>query len=371
MITYPKKTIDSIQALRGFAALLVVFFHYGITLKLDPGSPLAIIFSHGWSGVDLFFIISGFIAAHTVENQSSGFCAGMEYLIKRVSRIVPLYYLVTIFSAGHSMESFIETGKSLLFIPLGGLPPDSLGPGYGGARVGQGWTLNYEMYFYLIVSISFLFGKMKWPFTAGFMAITLLAPIIIYGAPDSYGFSGFNFEWFYLGLMTNPITLEFIIGILVYYVFSKMDSDLSIGWLILIPTLILTYAINLYSPFYFNSRITAWAIPSALLMIAMLKLGATGKIKINSLIMHVGNISFSIYLLHEAAQGILRKVIKLISGNEHIFSNISMRVLLFVISLTLTFYLSGLSYKYVEHKLSIKLRSFLLSKIALRKKQPV
>jgi len=369
-MTHPKKTIDSIQALRGFAALLVVFFHYGITLKLDPSNPIAILFSHGWSGVDLFFIISGFIAAHTVSNQSSGFYAGMEYLIKRISRIVPLYYLVTILSAGHSIESFIETGKSLLFIPLGGLPPDSLGPGYGGARVGQGWTLNYEMYFYLVVSLSFLFGKLKWFFTVGFMVLTLSVPIIRNGIPDGYGFSGFNFEWFYLGLMTNPITLEFIIGILVYYVFSKMDSKFSIGWLILIPVLILTYAINLYSPFYFNSRITAWAIPSALLMVAVLKLELMKKIKNGKLIMYVGNISFSIYLLHESAQGILLKLIKNLSGNEHAFSNISMRVLLFVMSLTLTFYVSGLSYKYVEHKLSRKLRSFLLSKIAFRKKQP-
>lgn len=371
MTTYSNKTIDSIQALRGFAALLVVFFHYGLGLKLDANNPIAILLSHGWSGVDLFFIISGFIAAHTVSNQSKGIYPGVEYFVKRVSRIVPLYYLVTILSAGQSVESFIETLKSLLFIPIGGPAPDGLGPTYGGARVGQGWTLNYEMYFYLIVSLSFLFGRLKWFFTLSVMASTVIIPFLMYGTPEGYGFGGFNFDFVYFSLITNPITLEFMIGIIIYHLYSKMDKNLSIIWLITIPSLVLLYAINLYSPFYFTSRITAWAIPSALLMIAFLKLELTNKIRFNKLIMQIGNISFSIYLLHESAQGILLKLIKKISGNEHVFSDISMRLLLFVLSLILTFYVSVLSYKYVEHNLSRRLKDFLLLKTTIGNKQPV
>lgn len=116
------KNLESIQALRGLAAMLVMLFHYGISLNLNPENKLAILLSHGWSGVDMFFVVSGFIAAYTVSIDDKGLRASIEYLIKRLIRIVPLYYLVTILSAGHSIESFIETGKSLLFIPIGGLP---------------------------------------------------------------------------------------------------------------------------------------------------------------------------------------------------------------------------------------------------------
>lgn len=369
----PKQNIQSIQALRGLAAILVVLFHYSITLELNPSNPIAIFLSHGWSGVDLFFIISGFIAAYTVSIQDKGVKSSLEYLAKRAARIIPLYYLVTLTNMGHSTESYLETVKSMLFIPLGGTGPDSLGPLYGGARIGQGWTLNYEMYFYFVVAISMAFGKAKWFFTSGFMILTVLLPVAIFGLPESYGFSGFRFDNQYISLMTNPIIFEFIMGILVYFIFKKMNSHASAIWYLFIAISIVAFAYNLYSPIFYISRITAWALTASFLMISLLKLEAMGKLQFNNFILKIGNISFSIYLLHEGVQGILLKLMKKISGNADIFSNLSMRFVLFSLSLVLTYYVSLLSYKYIERSLSNKFRDVLLRKIRFSnlEKKPV
>jgi len=371
MVTYKQKNLESIQALRGLAAILVMLFHYGISLNLNPENKLAILLSHGWSGVDMFFIISGFIAAYTVSIDAKGLRASVEYLLKRLIRIVPLYYIVTILNAGHSIESFIEMGKSLLFTPIGGLPPDGLGPLYGGARVGQGWTLNYEMYFYLVVAVSMMFGRAKWFFTTAFIILVMLIPLSFFGTPENYGFSGFYFSHQYVNLMTNPIVLEFIFGVIIFFIYKNMSDKTSQIWWIAIVASVLYFFTNLYSPFYFSSRISAWGIPSAILIIALLKLEKMTKIRFSNAALHLGKISFSVYLLHEGIHSILSKIIKHLSGNENFYSHISARVILFSLSIIFTIYLSNLSFQYLEKRLSIKLKQRLLPTRTNNEKQPV
>lgn len=370
MVTCKQKNLESIQALRGLAAILVMLFHYGISLNLNPENKLAILLSHGWSGVDMFFIISGFIAAYTVSIDDKGLRASVEYLLKRLIRIIPLYYLVTILSAGHSIESFIETGKSLLFIPIGGFPPDGLGPLYGGAKVGQGWTLNYEMYFYLVVAASMMFARAKWFFTTVFITLVVLTPLAFFGVPENYGFSGFYFNHQYVNLMTNPIVLEFIFGVIIFFIYKNMSDKNSLAWRIAIVASVLYFFVNLYSPFFFSSRISAWGISSAILIIALLKMEKTTKFRFPNAVLHLGNISFSVYLLHEGIHGILSKIIKHISGDENLYSNLSARVILFSLSILFTIYISNLSFQYLEKRLSIKLKQRFLPTRTNNEKQP-
>ncbi|WP_324028573.1 acyltransferase [Pantoea sp. JZ2] len=346
--------------------MLVMLFHYGITLDLNPENKLALFFGHGWSGVDMFFIISGFIAAYTVGINVQGYRAGIEYLFKRIIRIVPLYYLVTILSAGHSLESFIETGKSLLFIPLGGLPPDSYGPLYGGARVGQGWTLNYEIYFYLVIAISIFFGRAKWLIASGFIVLTVLLPLLMFGFPANYGFSGFYFKYNYINLMTNPIILEFIIGILICFIYKKMSKKITLTWVVLIIASATYFLINYFSPILTNSRVAMWGLPAAALTLALLKLELITEFKYPKILIRLGNISFSIYLLHNAVSGVLLKLIKHITNNVNIFTHIEARIILFTLSIVGTLYLSCLSYRYIESSLTCFKNSLFCEKTTLR-----
>ncbi len=132
------RKIESIQSLRAFAALSVVLTHMSII-------------NSGGFGVDIFFIISGFLMMYSTEKGTAG------YWKKKIIRIVPFYWIMTIFTVlavkimpnlFNSYEvSWIYLIKSLLFIPYehNGIYQPVLGLGY---------TLNYEMLFYVFFFIS-------------------------------------------------------------------------------------------------------------------------------------------------------------------------------------------------------------------------
>ena len=131
---------DSIQALRGLAALFVVFQHIRFL-------------NFGAFGVDIFFCISGFMIMFTTEKSTKYFFR------KRLIRILPLYYLMTLVTylslllfpsmfqqTRHNLSHLV---KSLLFVPF------DIGGGIIQPLVRIGWTINCEMLFYLLFFIAF------------------------------------------------------------------------------------------------------------------------------------------------------------------------------------------------------------------------
>ena len=131
---------DSIQALRGLAALFVVFQHVRFL-------------NFGAFGVDIFFCISGFMIMFTTEKSTKYFFR------KRLVRILPLYYLMTLGTYlslllfpsmfQQTRHDFSYLVKSLLFIPF------DIGSGAIQPLVRIGWTINCEMLFYLLFFIAF------------------------------------------------------------------------------------------------------------------------------------------------------------------------------------------------------------------------
>ncbi|WP_418316436.1 acyltransferase family protein [Piscinibacter sakaiensis] len=147
---------ESIRALRGVAALLVAVSH------LAPFLPSA---GHGWAafpfalgkvGVDIFFVISGFVMALATASLPAGRSGALGFLWRRIARIVPLYWIVTLalvaaialdMNLGAQRSVDIERLlRSLLFFPVhteeGGIRP----------IIAVGWSLDYEMYFYLCMT---------------------------------------------------------------------------------------------------------------------------------------------------------------------------------------------------------------------------
>ena len=151
-----KRNIVSIQLLRAIAALSVVYTHS--TAAGDYNFPPA-----GAFGFDIFFIISGFIIAYMVSGNTENF------LVKRIIRIAPLYVLATIVMTmtvaffpnliGSTTISFSGFIKSVLFIP---------GPENRGYPIlGQGWTLNFEMFFYFVMFLCILTPRFLFPENGG------------------------------------------------------------------------------------------------------------------------------------------------------------------------------------------------------------
>jgi exopolysaccharide production protein ExoZ len=194
-MTTPDGKLWSIQYLRFIAAFGVILFH---SCGATP-YPFAL----GAIGVDLFFVISGFVMWHVVaaKPQTPG-----HFLSRRIRRIVPLYwtaialvvFLVHVFGVRTlgATDKAVPVIKSLLFIPYFN------SNGTMGPVVSPGWTLNYEMFFYAVFGAS-LFISAKYRFWL--LAIIFL---ILWWCGQNYAFDNPL-----LSTYLNPICMEFWFGV--------------------------------------------------------------------------------------------------------------------------------------------------------------
>lgn len=144
--------LEGLQVLRALAAIMVVFYHtfYALTLRQDP---CWLCQNSSWRssmvfGVDVFFVISGFIVSTVAERETN---AG-RFLIKRIWKIVPLYYAVSALEYwwkmnGGNEPTLTQVLKSMFFIRQS-----------GGPVLIHGWTLVYEMWFYSAMALLILLG---------------------------------------------------------------------------------------------------------------------------------------------------------------------------------------------------------------------
>jgi exopolysaccharide production protein ExoZ len=147
--------IYNIQILRAIAAYLVVFHH--IQSHFVDNHSVAAVSNIGIIGVDIFFVISGFIMILTTSGEAR---SPLSFWRDRLVRIVPLYWLATFSLVGLSLIGLAPTGlhgwdlqdllASLLFIP------EVRADGAGMPILFVGWTLNYEMFFYLLFGLALL-----------------------------------------------------------------------------------------------------------------------------------------------------------------------------------------------------------------------
>lgn len=209
--------IKSLQILRGVAALLVVLYHATDPGVLPQSMDSWVLCRVGSIGVNLFFIISGFIMYHVTDNHSNPW----KFIGRRLVRIVPLYWILLFFGKGLGAFSNPMAYKSMFFLPL---TPDGA-PFFGWAYWNVGWTLNYEMFFYLVFFGAMFLGKHRfWAigvvFTllhVAFMALThspLAASFSPYTQIDASGCA-------YLNMMLNPLILLFGVGIVLGYLYKK------------------------------------------------------------------------------------------------------------------------------------------------------
>lgn len=153
-----KNEINWVQYLRGLAAMMVVWHH---ALGQVPGTFNFIhVPEFGPLGVDLFFTISGFIMLVTTWNKPM---TPSEFLWRRLCRIAPLYWIATLAMVGiaalaPSLFKTLQWDGASLVKSLGFIPYDSLAaPGRIAPLLVPGWTLNYEMFFYVLFAGSLIF----------------------------------------------------------------------------------------------------------------------------------------------------------------------------------------------------------------------
>ncbi len=292
--------IISIQFLRAIASLLVLQVH------LFPFLPLTNNFFCGSIGVDIFFVISGYIIAESVVRLPARKPA-LTFLINRFTRVAPYYYVLTIIAA---VLIFIFSGKlnavrlieSFLFLPDKRFDP----------TLYLGWSLIHEMFFYLFVGLMvFAFPQIKIITIAicffCFISLFSLLPSPAYiftflGANMNYtflfGLFIFVFKDKILPLFKNKIWL--ISACLLLFITAMFTTDFPV-----LEKQKFAAAENFYKRDYvylYNTashlpRIFVWGIPSAFFFVSFYAQEEYFKRWRNSLMVSIGDASYSLYLI--------------------------------------------------------------------------
>lgn len=311
--------LGSIQFLRAVAALLVAYAH-SIDLQetfsylSHKAHSLQQDFFHledfGAFGVDIFFVISGFIISYSAGTYK-GSGDAVRFLVKRFKRIIPIYYLATLIVVLTFIPSLIKHSriisspdilKSIILLPVFDkeqfIPPILF----------PAWTLSFEWFFYLLF---FLTIFLRTRYKEGVLLLLITALVIT-------GF--FNQHRAYqLVFMTNPILLEFLLGVCLYWCYARVEVPKKMAFVLLITGIgiCLCEIINGYERIY-NAystldgsmslkRFLLWGIPAGLLVagcIFLEKAHSLSRIWNNSLTTLLGDASYSIYLVNYMIYGL-------------------------------------------------------------------
>jgi peptidoglycan/LPS O-acetylase OafA/YrhL len=284
-----------VQALRAAAALSVAFTHIAhdaITNGADPTGALAAAqkFLPWDAGVDIFFVVSGFVIVHA-SAPLFGTPAGPKiFLRRRLTRIVPLYWACTaafiaVLLVGHAAIHGDIGGPayllaSFLFIPWP--RPD----GVMQPALGLGWTLNYEMFFYTVFAPFLLLARGR----AVALTILLLAGFV---ALDRWQ----NFANPQAGFWASPLILEFCAGMILAQL-RAAGFLLPLAARIALPVLALV-ALHCLSATAPQWRPLAWGVPAtALVAAAALCPFPTALSRPARLLVRLGDASYALYLIH-------------------------------------------------------------------------
>jgi len=303
----PEATIDWLQALRGFAALSVVITHAGWTMVQASNNEIAWNYlAHGALGVDLFFVISGFIMYLTTRGCDGSRRYAAEFGIKRFARIWPLFFVVSMVYLGMAwwragalpLEQVASTASQLIFRPVSPKASE-----FFGLPVGVAWTLCFEAFFYVVIGLSLLSRRWRWWIVAALLAPGLvLYPLLQQDVNLSFYHQPAILLSHYLNLVVNPMVWEFVLGLFAGWLYTAQWSapprPLAIALILAsaaaFATIPATHTATLYGPTIEYGGLTVFAI---FLMIALAS--KTLQLPVNRALVWLGTISYSLYLTHK------------------------------------------------------------------------
>ena len=285
---------QNIELLRFIAALAVVYFHAVGTLRavafpeIGP-NPLTEL---GAAGVDVFFVISGFVIFLSLTRKNR---TPIEFARDRLIRLVPAYWILTIshlvilasvaiLRAAEVPFDFSWTIQSLFFVsqPLGNNLP----------LISQGWSLEIEMLFYLLVAVGLIIKN----------------PIanIVFPAVALVSLVGF-------GLLPD-LALEFIFGGLLGYLYTriKFPAPVAIGagviGIVLFVAPVILGAVD-------APRWVTWGIPSMLVVFSAINLPQLNW----KILPTIGAASYPVYLLHMMVINIVSPIMSMFGSSTAMF----------------------------------------------------
>ena len=301
-------------------------------------------FQFGTFGVDLFFVISGFVMVTVTRGKFQNMKQSMRFLYHRLTRIYPLYWIYTLMTlavflvqptwVNSSQGNQVDLLESFLLLPSTILP-----------LVQVGWTLIHEVYFYIVYFLIFLLLPESLLVYAigGWGLIIIIANLSIK-------------VWNpYLNLVFNPLTIEFLGGCLLALIYYRWKGSSFNKWLLLsVAVVTLILALVVYEYYRISTgqvaplnwwRVLLYGLPGLIITFCLLYAERTGFI-FHTHISQIGNASYSIYLSHLFTINVVGRVWAIFSVDGWI-DNILFILVTFVLVLLVGF----ISYWLVERKL--------------------
>ncbi|MDF7681171.1 acyltransferase [Enterobacteriaceae bacterium ESL0689] len=286
-----KTYYTGIQYLRGVAAISVIVYHAMVMQAVSQFFPSPV----GNFGVDVFFVISGFIMWVTTTTGKK--VTPGEFFRARLFRVFPLYWfftwalLIAIFTVPSAFLNqrnldIIYTLKSFFLIPARNPDVGDVTPLYT-----IGWTLVYEMFFYVVFALALFFndGRHRLICLASVFCALVLIGIVI----TPKGAIGVTY--------TSPVLLEFLSGIMIGVNINRL-SNLNTRY----GFIFLGLSIMCFVWGYLNeavlSRVIAFGPGAILLVVSSLVFEKRLTRKPNRVALLLGGASYSMYLAHPIAQ---------------------------------------------------------------------
>jgi peptidoglycan/LPS O-acetylase OafA/YrhL len=290
-----------LQALRGLAATLVVLFHAQSVCPALAGAPsvsAALMGDFGRYGVDLFFVLSGFIIRYA---EPAGGYVARDFFWRRVRRVVPIYWLLTLVAVGLGMG-------------LSGSPDPELGHalrsfGFVSFLEGRqpllyvGWSLEFEMFFYVTAAVLLLWRRDPWrELVIGFSALSAVGSALDLAQVTAHA----HLREFFL----DPLLLEFALGVELARLFRSGRFDVRI-----MSALVLAFVVTLVARWdQGGGRVVVAGLPAALLLAGAVALEKHGKSLFPAFLTRLGDASYSLYLVQVFTLSMFAKLGRFVLG---------------------------------------------------------
>jgi exopolysaccharide production protein ExoZ len=286
--------MQSLQVLRALAALLVVCDHFPrLEGKLFPDGFMHNFGAAGAIGVDLFFVISGFIMITTTWEMFGTPSASSRFLTRRFLRIYPAYWvaLLSFLAIGVVFPAQLFVGPMNLASLASSifLVPQTAGP-----LMFVAWSLEFEVYFYIVFALALCFTKKRLPLVLGlWCALTLGLNLASHQLDNSV-----------VRFIGSPLAFEFMGGLIIGYL--VLHKRVFAPWVAVSLGTALAVAVAVYSSRLdgFGTLDLTWfrvlaAGPAMLLIVyGAVSLEQQGRLGAPRLAVAVGDASYTMYLWH-------------------------------------------------------------------------
>jgi exopolysaccharide production protein ExoZ len=326
-------TICSIQVLRFIAAFAVVVLHASTRTEwLHSGHDDPVGFLKG--GVDIFFVISGFVMAYTIKPSTRP----LVFAARRLARVAPLYWIAICITViiGILAPQYSITGAASLPWAAQSMAFATLQK----PLFSVGWTLEYEVLFYSMLALCLFLFKRLW---ASGLVVIMVASLVI---AVSLSHVSEIFAWY----SDKVIMLEFLFGVAIYHAYKRINLPPTIGLGIAVAGLAIFPAVNHFQGEFLRG--ITWGLPATLVVLGFLIAEPLFQKPWTRPLLFLGAASYSIYIFHFL---VLNKLNFFLSKNPSVL-NFESPILLWAF-LTAVALGSGLcAYLFLEKPLSRILR---------------